>query len=152
MLVPGAPVDEGSRLAPPDRITLGVDARDPVGAAVEFALEAAQRAAARLRAVNAWTLPTPSDEWPPFALPEKDRATWEDQEVQLLSDTLRPWLEKYPDTRVLEDVVLFNPAKALVRASARSGLLVVGQRGSRLGTTVHAVAHHSRSPLAVVPE
>ncbi|WP_413777687.1 universal stress protein [Streptomyces sp. AM8-1-1] len=52
---------------------------------------------------------------------------------------------------MLEDVRLLGAAQALVSASATADLLVVGRRGTHLGATAHALAHHTRCPLAVVP-
>ncbi|MFJ2766778.1 universal stress protein [Streptomyces sp. NPDC087300] len=137
--------------ARPDKVTLGIDAREPADAATDFAFDAAQRANVRLHAVHAWALPTPMAHWMPLAVPEKDRARWEDQEEQLLADALRPWQEKYPRVRVLRDVVLHTPAEALVRASASAELIVAGRRGTRLGHAAHALVHHTRCPVAVVP-
>ncbi|MFF7129282.1 hypothetical protein [Streptomyces sp. NPDC008240] len=44
----------------------------------------------RLHALHAWELPSCAAGLP-FGVPEDDRATWEDHEVQLLADALRPW-------------------------------------------------------------
>ncbi|WP_405905306.1 MULTISPECIES: universal stress protein [unclassified Streptomyces] len=134
----------------PDTVTLGIDARAPADGAIDFAFDAAQQRNARLHVVHAWSLPPVADRMP-FAVPEKDRATWEDHEVQVLSDALRPWREKYPNVRVLEDVVLFSAADALVSASARTELLVVGRATAALGPAAHAVVRHARCPVAVVP-
>ncbi|GHC52597.1 universal stress protein [Streptomyces flavofungini] len=135
----------------PDKVTLGVDARDPDDAAIDFAFDAARRKKARLHVVHAWALSSPAADRMPSALPEKDRAQWRDREAQLLSDALRPWHDKYLDVPVLKDVVPHSPAEALVRASLRAELLVVGRRGGTLGSAVDALAHHTRCPLAVVP-
>ncbi|AVZ77844.1 hypothetical protein SLUN_35920 [Streptomyces lunaelactis] len=134
----------------PDEVALGVDARDPADVAVCFAFEAARRRSARVRAVHAWELPCPADGWMPFAVPEADRATWEDEQVQMLSDVLRPWREKYPQIPVLKDVLRFTAAAALVRESMRMELLVVGRRSPALGPVVDVV-RHGRCPFAVVP-
>lgn len=88
----------------------------------------------------------------PYALPEEDRGAWEDQEVQLLSDALRPWWEKYPQVHVYEDVRLQSPSAALVQASASAGLLVVGRAGLTLGPTLRAVLEQTGCPVAVVPD
>lgn len=70
----------------------------------------------------------------------------------LLAETMRPWRDKYPHVRVLEDVVLFDPAQALVRTSGNAELLVVGRGiGSGLGRVAYTVAQHTRCTLAVVP-
>ncbi|MFD3573121.1 universal stress protein [Streptomyces sp. NPDC058644] len=107
VLVPSGLACEGPAHRP-DKITVGVDAHDPAGGAIDFAFDAAGRRGVRLHALHAWTLPPSAADWP-FGVPEAERATWEDQEVQLLADALRPWLEKYPEARVLEDVVLLPP-------------------------------------------
>jgi len=134
-----------------DEVTLGVDARDPAEEAIDFAFETARVRGVRLHAVHAWRFPSCATELP-FGIPEEDRGAWEDHEVQLLANALRPWREKYPDVRVLEDVVLFTPAQALLRRSATAALLVVGQRsGSAAGKVVRTLLPHAKSPVAVVP-
>lgn len=138
--------------APGREVVIGIDARHLDERALEVAFEAAQLRAVRLRAVHAWRLPTPYGLLLPA--PEEDRAQWEDLEVRLLDDALRPWRGKYPEVTVVPDVRLHNPADALVRASAGVDLLVVG-RGPRaapyLGGVAHALAHHSRCPLLLAP-
>ncbi|MGW1761101.1 universal stress protein [Streptomyces mirabilis] len=133
------------------QVVLGVDARDPVSTVVDFAFDAALCRGARLRAVHAWRLPSHAERWMPYALPEEDRGAWEDQEVQLLSDALRPWREKYPQVDVYEDVHLQSPSAALLQASASAELLVVGRVGRTLGPTVRDVLEHTECPVAVVP-
>jgi hypothetical protein len=101
--------------------------------------------------VHAWQFPSRAAELP-FGVPEKDRGTWEDQEVQQLADALRPWREKYPEVHVLEDVRLFAPAHALVERSTGAGLVVVGRRSeSEPGTVARALSRDARCPVAVVP-
>ncbi|MGW6268420.1 MULTISPECIES: universal stress protein [unclassified Streptomyces] len=151
VLVPGGVV-AGRADSRSDVITLGIDARAPVDAAVDFAFDAARHSGRWLRALHSWALPASAAARTPFPVPERDRARWEDQEEQLLSDALRPWKEKYPRVRVWPDVVLQSPADALVRASARAELIVVGRRDTRLGPAANALVHHSRCPVAVVPE
>lgn len=150
VLVPGGPGPAGGERRT-EWVTLGIDARDPVSAVVDFAFDAARRRGTRLHAVHAWRLPSPAERWMPYALPEEDRGAWEDQEVQLLSDALRPWREKYPQVDVYEDVRLQSPSAALVQASASAGLLVVGRGGGTLGPTLRSVLEHTGCPVAVVP-
>ncbi|MDF3145443.1 MULTISPECIES: hypothetical protein [unclassified Streptomyces] len=38
--------------------------------------------------------------------------------MQLLAHALKSWREKYPEVRVLEDVRLFTPARALIQLCA----------------------------------
>ncbi|MGW3420380.1 universal stress protein [Streptomyces phaeochromogenes] len=148
VLVPDRPA-VGGRL--PRTVAVGIDARRPVAATLRFAFDTAERSEALLHVVHAWRLPSPAEQWMPFALPEEDRGAWEDQEVQQLSDALRPWREKYPHVRVLADVRLKSPSSALVQASACAELLVVERTGTSLGATLHAVVDHTECPVAVVP-
>jgi hypothetical protein len=133
-------------------VAVGVDARQPDGAALDHAFDAACRLTARLRAVHAWKLPRPEAAWMPYAVPEEDRGRWEDQEEQVLADALRVRREKYPSTPVLEDVVLFDVGEALIRASARAELLVVSRCNEGvLSPAVHALLQRARCPVTVVP-
>ncbi|MEG8275312.1 universal stress protein [Streptomyces sp. AHA2] len=139
------------------RVVLGFDAHRPAGEAADFAFSAAELRSVRLRVVQAWVLPAESVSARPFVVTEEDRATWEDQAVVDLSDALRPWQEKYPQVRATLDLRLLHPAEALLNASRDADLLVVGRcaearpAGGRLGPVTHAVLHHARCPVAVVP-
>ncbi|MFF3447752.1 universal stress protein [Streptomyces sp. NPDC002667] len=146
-------IDSGPVHGPggPRPVVLGIDARRPCDAVTGFAFEAALRRGTPLHAVHAWELPAAARRALPFAPPEADRARWEDQEVQLLADVLRPWREKYPSAQVYEDVRLRSPAAALVHASDSAALLVVGRDGTALGPTLRTVLSRSRCPVTLVP-
>ncbi|MFF0886746.1 universal stress protein [Streptomyces sp. NPDC003456] len=139
------------------RVVLGFDAHHPTGEATDFAFSAAALRSATLRVVQAWVLPAESVSPRSFVVTEEDRATWEDREVLDLSDAVRPWQEKYPQVRAALDLRLMHPAEALLNASRDAELLVVGRcaeappAGGRLGPVAHAVLHHVRCPVAVVP-
>ncbi|ANS70140.1 hypothetical protein SLINC_7916 [Streptomyces lincolnensis] len=141
VLVPGTLAGRGR----PGDVVLGIDARDPADHAIARAFEEARLRGTRLHTVYAWTLP-PDHERSPFPVLEEDRATWEDQEVQLLSDALRPWCGKYPEVEVLQDVRLLAPAEALAQASIHAELVVVGR-----GATAFALLSRARWPVTVVP-
>lgn len=136
---------------------VGFDAHHPVGETADFAFSAAEARGAGLHVVQAWAFPADSVSPRTLTVTEEDRATWEDQEVLQLSDAVRAWLEKYPRVTVRLDVVLLHPAEALLNASRGRALLVVGRRTDpqaaegRLGPITHAVVHHARCPVAVVP-
>lgn len=147
VFVPAVPCPEG----PHAEVVLGVNAREPAEAAVDFAFDAARVRGVRLRAVHAWRFPSCAAELP-FGVPEEDRGAWEDHEVQLLADVLRPWREKYPQVPVLEDVRLLPPAQALFQRSASAGLVVVGRRpGGASGAVRRVLLRESLCPVAVVP-
>ncbi|MEU2689550.1 universal stress protein [Streptomyces hygroscopicus] len=153
----GSAGPDGWAAAETAEVQLGFGAHAPAEATVAFAFRAAQERGVPLRVVHAWALPPASPSAWMLTVLEEDRATWEDQESQVVSDALRPWRESCPEVTVVPDVVLLNPAEALVRASERAGLLVIGRRTAtrptelRLGPVAHAVLHHARCPLAVVP-
>ncbi|MDF3292596.1 universal stress protein [Streptomyces silvisoli] len=137
-------------------VSVGVDVRRVADPPLDFAFSAAQLRGVRLHAVYAWALSGASPSTL-LGVPEEDRGAWEDEEVQRLSDALDVWQDKYPEVSVLPDVVLMHPAYALVHASQRADLLVLGRRSSlrraerRLGPVAHAVLHHSHCPVVVVP-
>ncbi|MER6981296.1 universal stress protein [Streptomyces carpinensis] len=139
------------------QVVVGFDAHRPVSEVADFAFSAAEARGAGLRAVQAWALPAEAVSSRTLVVTEEDRGTWEDQEVLRLSDVLRPWQEKYPGVAVRADVMLLHPAEALLNASQRAALLVVGRRSDpqapegHMGPITHAVLHHARCPVAVVP-
>ncbi|MEU2602512.1 universal stress protein [Streptomyces hirsutus] len=139
------------------QVVVGFDAHRPVGEAADFAFSAAEARGARLRVVQAWAFPAEAVSPRTLVVTEEDRATWEDQEVLRLSDALRVWQAKYPRVTVRTDVMVLQPAEALLNASREAALLVVGRRTDpqaaegRLGPVTHAVLHHACCPVAVVP-
>lgn len=75
-----------------------------------------------------------------------------------LSEALAGQEERYPDVLVDRVVSFQSPAHALVEASGDAALVVVGARrrrgplaGMALGRVNHAVLHHARCPVVVVP-
>ncbi|MBE4733503.1 universal stress protein [Streptomyces caniscabiei] len=160
VLVPSRPVGgfeagEGARSAA--EVVVGFDSHRPVGELADFAFTSAEGREAALHVVKAWALPAEAVSPQRLFVTEEDRATWEDQEVFRAADGLRPWRDKYPGVTVRTDVVLLHPAQALLNACRRSDLLVVGRRTDpgavegRLGPVTHAVLHHTRCPVVVVP-
>ncbi|WP_330340232.1 universal stress protein [Streptomyces sp. NBC_00557] len=150
VLIPDADVPVAAPARRVTQVTLGIDARHPAEQAIDFAFGAAQVRGVRLHAVHAWKLPSCAAGLP-FGVPEADRATWEDHEVQLLGDALRPWRVKYPRVPVLEDVVLLNPVEALIHHAEAAALLVVGRGASGTPGVVQALLREAQCPVALVP-
>ncbi|MEK8170042.1 universal stress protein [Streptomyces sp. M19] len=77
---------------------------------------------------------------------------------EVLEAALRPLASAPPHVPVVGHAVENSPRRALLDASARSDLLVVGARrrrgrfGLQLGLVNHAVLHHAHCPVAVVPQ
>ncbi|WP_137229017.1 universal stress protein [Streptomyces sp. BPSDS2] len=128
------------------------DSADVLG----FAFEAAALRGAPLRAVRAWSLP-PVYTWSASLALADASGGLEPFEREALRAALAPWRERYPDVKVLEDVQLGSAGQVLVEASPQARLMVVGRRarrspiGTRIGSAAHAVLHHARCPVAVVP-
>ncbi|WP_432250368.1 universal stress protein [Streptomyces sanyensis] len=122
-----------------------------------FAFEAAAVRGVPLRAVRAWSLP-PVYTWSPGSLAMIDDAGGlEPLERKALQEALAPWRERFPDVEVTEHVEIGSAGQVLLDQAASAQLLVVGRRarrapiGTRIGSAAHAVLHHARCPVAVVP-
>jgi nucleotide-binding universal stress UspA family protein len=137
-------------------VVVGVDGWDSCQAAIGFAFEAASIRKARLRAVHAWAHPAsagPGD-IQPLAF-DPDLVT--EEEGRVMAESLAGWQERFPDVELVRDVVRGRPTRVLAATSAGADLLVVGTRGRggfaglMLGSVSHAMLHHARCPLAIVP-
>ncbi|MEV4611579.1 universal stress protein [Kitasatospora sp. NPDC049258] len=129
---------------PREQVVIGVDARRPAEAAIEFAFEAARRYGLPLRAVDAGAAP-----------PTEGTGSGRGGESALLARVLQPWQAIHPEVQVVADIEGAGPGRVLVEASAKARLLVLGRRPTDragvLGPVAHAVLHHADCPVAVVP-
>ncbi|MEH1169434.1 universal stress protein [Micromonospora sp. CPCC 205539] len=75
---------------------------------------------------------------------------------QVLTEALSGWSQKYPQVLVRRQLATGRAAHALVTASDRAQLVVLGARGRarlrgrRLGSVSHAVLHHAACPVSIV--
>ncbi|MFD9127529.1 universal stress protein [Kitasatospora sp. NPDC059571] len=129
---------------PRDLVVVGVDARRPAEAALAFAFDSADRYGLPLRVLHAAAVP-------PTGPAGRDG----DAETALLAGVLKTWRSAHPEVEVVEDAEYAAPAGALVEASAKARLLVLGRRPAArvgaLGPVAHAVLHHADCPVAIVP-
>lgn len=136
-------------------VVVGVDGTPVSEAAIAFAFTEASARRAELVAVHAWTesafeLALAGNNAP------LDLANLRRQADETLAERLAGWQEKYPDVRILRDVVHERPGAALRRYSSGAQLVVVGRRGRGsfasllLGSTSQDLLHHGRCPVAVV--
>ncbi|MDY0813903.1 universal stress protein [Kitasatospora purpeofusca] len=136
-------------------VVVGVDAGAPSDTVLDFAFREAELRGARLRAVHGWNLP------PAFAvvgfLPSAvETAQLQAAEEKALAAALAGHRARHPHTEVVEQARL-GAARTLVEDTADAALLVVGRRrrphdlAPRLGRVAHAVLHHARPPITVVP-
>ncbi|MFF5978925.1 universal stress protein [Streptomyces olindensis] len=133
-------------------VAVAVDVDGPSDEVLDFAFHAADLRGAPLRAVHAWHLPFSR------GLPDAEaRARIRTEAARELSELLEPWRSKYPAVVVEESLREGRPAHVLVGAADGAGLLVVGSRrrraaaGPRTGPVAHALIHHVRCPVALVP-
>ncbi|MEU5100542.1 universal stress protein [Streptomyces sp. NPDC020996] len=151
VLVPAGPAPRPPA-GRPYQVLAAVDADDPADGAVDFAFDTARLHGARLNALYAGPPPLRAAGPADRATSAARHAARAERELGLLTRALRPWRAKYPAVRVFEDVVLSDPAPALIRASHHVDVMVVGRAGrGGLGPVAYAVARHTACPLAVVP-
>lgn len=150
---PDAPSAESAR----GDVLLGVDLPGPADDLVSFAFDTAARRDCGLRIVHGWQMPLPMLAVRPTAEPSRLPAELGEERAEALHMALRPWREKYPGVRVDEQALEGRPARHLLKQSRDASLVVVGRRiarppaSTRIGSVAHAVLHHARVPVAVVP-
>lgn len=137
------------------KVVAGIRDTDQL-ATLEFAFHEAALRKAELQILNAW-------DWQLLdaLFPSALRSGAGPQEVtadaeQWLAELLSAWQDKYPMVKVSHRVENVPAAQALVEASTRADLLVLGRplagAGARgRGAVRHAVLHHAECPVAVVP-
>ncbi|MGW3356860.1 universal stress protein [Streptomyces bungoensis] len=144
--------NEAGRAAGP--VVLGLDVADPDETLLAFAFEAAARRHVPLHVVHAWN-PPPYYAYGMALEPAVEREMAKG-DVVILSEVLRPWREKHPDCKVVEQSQYGSPALLLIDASHEASLVVVGRRmrrsavGAHIGIVTQAVLHHAVAPVAVV--
>ncbi|MEU3397138.1 universal stress protein [Streptomyces filamentosus] len=141
-------------VAPEGPVVVGIDARQPADAVLAFSFEEAARRRVGLTAVYVQQLPFYA--WGPAVVPDP-RPGVQPEIERALEDTLALWRAKYPEVVTTASVVIGSAGLELVRTASGGGLVVVGRRtrrsamGAHIGSVAHAVLHHSRAPVAVVP-
>ncbi|MGQ4481616.1 universal stress protein [Streptomyces sp. SAS_276] len=145
----------GSDGAPSDRapyrdVVVGVDTARPCDEVLAFAFESASLRSAPLRVVHAWQQSISPG-------PGAKNTSAQDEAERELARVLGPWRGKFPTVEVHERVANDHAAHLIQGAAADAGLLVVGRRnrpakvGTHTGRVDHAVMHHVRCPVAIVP-
>jgi nucleotide-binding universal stress UspA family protein len=140
--------------APTGPVVVGLDGSAASEPALGYAVQAAARAGATLRAVHAWddlgVLHSPIA--PAEAVPVNEI---EAAAHRMLAEQLASWQEKYPDTVVEAQVIHERPAAALIELGHQARMIIVGSRGRGgftrllLGSVSQAVARHATCPVIV---
>ncbi|WP_406415975.1 universal stress protein [Streptomyces sp. NBC_00873] len=136
-------------------VVVALKLHGPCDDLLQFAFETAVARGMPLRAVHGRSLPV--DAYVPWGVDHNVAEGIVQDAQKLLSQTLRPWRDRFPQVDVTDSTALVSPAKAVVRAAEGADLLVVGRRqhhrglAPRLGPVAQAALHHARCPVAVVP-
>jgi nucleotide-binding universal stress UspA family protein len=154
--VPVMSVPPGWRRSPtrPRIVTAAVDHPETSGAAeIGCAIARAAATGAALHVLRAAWLPQP---YQGVIFQDQTREEMLADARRELEDATRHLVEGHPEVTVTWDVVWERPVDALVRASHRSELLVLGRRhpsmpvGSHLGPVTRSVLRHSEGPVLVI--
>jgi nucleotide-binding universal stress UspA family protein len=145
----------------PTKFAVPADAPVVVGVApgaiapVEFAFAEAELRGVPLEVVGAWMYP---QSFPGYiSVPPADEARRNAEESAELERLLAPSWQVHPGVEVVTRIGLAIPEEALVDASSRACLVVVGahRKHSRFGLPIgrvpHRVLHLAQAPVAVVP-
>ncbi|WP_410539573.1 universal stress protein [Streptomyces sp. KL2] len=156
----GTPEEGGPEGAGPSNgsrdVVMGLELYRPADELIEFGFEAAARRGAALRVVHGWNPPLVYG-IDPIAVDPRLATDLAEESARALNEALRHWREKYPDVEVKAQAVVGRAARHLTEASEDASLVVVGRRdrrspiGFHIGPVAHAVMHHSKAPVAVVP-
>ncbi|HEX2381768.1 MAG TPA: universal stress protein [Acidimicrobiales bacterium] len=140
------------------RVVVGIDGSPPARCALRWALAEAQLLDRTLEVLHAWREPA-------VLVPEEydsalvEAGHMDEAALKLIDRELDAVGADLPDTFPIERTEVHGfAARALVEASQRAELVVVGRRGmggfphELIGPKAVQVAHHARSPVAVVPD
>ncbi|WP_037864353.1 universal stress protein [Streptomyces sp. NRRL S-340] len=140
-----------------ERILLGAGGVETGREAVRFAFREAGVRRCVLEIVRAWRSPRPAAAGGPVA-GEDSAPGQEERAAGLLEQLLSEAMVDHPAVRQRCATVEGPPHRVLVELSAAADLVIVGARreagafGFQLGRTAHALLHHARCPVAVVPQ
>jgi nucleotide-binding universal stress UspA family protein len=137
-------------------VVVGVDGSASSADALAFAFDEAEARAVPLIPLYAWSH-LPAGNLGPATPFDHELTQAREEASRMLAEATAGWLDTYPQVRVSPTAPYdVSPAWALIEASRRAGLLVVGSRGRGgfasllLGSVSHALVGHAHCPVAVV--
>ncbi|UUN25634.1 universal stress protein [Streptomyces sp. FIT100] len=148
---------ERSRQGAVGRVVVGVGDSTESSDAVRFAFREAKARGCVLEAVRAWRCPAHEHADDPLLAVDPAHAHGERASAGL-DDALREAAGDHPGADAVRRPVEGPAQQVLLDASADADLLVVGAlrrhgpMGLQLGRVAHTLLHHSRCPIAVVPQ
>jgi nucleotide-binding universal stress UspA family protein len=136
-------------------VAVGVDDSPSAEQVLETAFEAASRRACGLAVIRSY-LPVVPVWLADVRAAEVETPEQDEMERTRLDEQLAPWRDKFPDVPVEVTLTHASAAAALVDASTRARLVVVGSRGhgviagTLLGSAGLQALHHADCPVQVV--
>lgn len=133
------------------RILVGIDGSEGSKAALRWAIEEAKVHGATVEALHAWSYL----DQPALAGGFEPRYS-EDDAREALRRTVTEVAGDQQEVPIEQTTICELPARALVEASSRADLVVVGARGLGgfrellLGSVSHQVANHVACPIAII--
>lgn len=133
-------------------IVVGVDGSEESKRALKWAARQARRSGARLRAVEAYTVPASI-----FVTPSYTEIDYADEAQYELEHSVEEALGEEPGIELETELMQGPPSRVLVRASTDAELLVLGGKGRgeflgefHLEPVTSYVVHHAPCPVVVV--
>lgn len=137
---------------PRHTIVVGVDGSEESKRALRWAARQARRSGARLKAVEAYTVPASI-----FVTPAYTEIDYADEAQRELEQSIEEALGEDLDVELETELMQGPPSRVLVRASGQAELLVLGGRGRgellgelHLEPVTSYVVHHAPCPVVVV--
>jgi nucleotide-binding universal stress UspA family protein len=136
-------------------VVVGVDGSPESEELVGWAIDHASRHGLPLEVVHSYAIPV----YPgvvPYVPPVEITTATVGFEQRVTAEVLAGWRERYPDVAITTTVAHGRPAPALVEASGRASLTVVGSHGRGaflgmlLGSTSQSLLHHAKGSVAVL--
>jgi nucleotide-binding universal stress UspA family protein len=136
-------------------VVVGVDGSADSEELVGWAIDHASRHGLALEVVHSYAIPV----YPgvvPYVPPVEITTATAGFEERLTSEVLAGWRDRYPDVEITTHVAHGRPGPALVEATERASLTVVGSHGRGaflgmlLGSTSQSLLHHAKGSVAVL--
>ena len=137
-------------------VVVGIDGSDLSMAALDFAVETADRRGWSVCAVHAWEVPSYDVLALPAGPPPMDVEWLEEGERRAFAESMAGQRERHPSVAFEEVVVRGPAARAILDASDDAALIVLGTRGrgeflgAVLGSVSQSVLHRAKVPVAVI--
>ncbi|AJE83617.1 universal stress protein [Streptomyces physcomitrii] len=134
--------------APVPHLVAGVDGSESARVALGLAFEEAALRGCELRVVAVWQRPVFSP---------RTRESGFRSEFRMLGEVTDSWARKYPEVRIVREVLAGSPVEVLADVAEDASALLVGRRGSggyggmRMGSVTYGLLHRARCPVITVP-